>query len=854
MNGLRKALSGRSLWITVGIVLLITVGGAGYWLGKSEDLVDDAGLVIVAKAEAQEVHPHAGKQKNPDGSWKYTNSLIHETSPYLLLHAHNPVNWYPWGPEALERARKESKPIFLSVGYSTCYWCHVMKRQVFSDLEIAELMNRWFINIKVDREERPDLDEIYMTATHLLTGSGGWPNSVFLTPELKPFFAGTYFPPKDRYGRPGFPKVLKGLHEAWEDRRNDVEAQAENIAANIRRIQEGKGASSGTEDLNRELVSRAIRQLVDRYESDYGGFGGAPKFPPSMDLELLMAEYERTGEDRLLKMVTHTLEMMARGGMYDHLGGGFHRYSTDGKWHVPHFEKMLYNQAQISKAYLHAYKLTGEDRFRYTAEDIFRFVKHTLTAPEGAFYSALDSETDGIEGKSYLWTEREIRKVLGKDADLFLDVYALAPMSEGDGKVIYMPRSMKESGEDLGLSVAALRKRLVPLKAALLEVRGKRERPLLDTKVLTAWNGLMIDAYAYGYEILKEEAYLNTSRKAAEFVLAHLGDGEGNLHRTYSDGQVKYDGYQEDYAFLMRGLIGLYRASGERRYLGRAELLSDRMVALFWDEEGGAFYFTTGKEHLIVRTKNPHDSAVPSGNSVAANSLLTLARETSRKDFLEKARVTMQAFAGSLKENPGAFKNMALAIHRYLEREKVPVFHLEFNEREEKISIASVPEGKDLIQTEAFVSVDRLVPGETFQVAVRLKITEGWHINANPASLDFLVPTTLEVNSDLPVDVRSVDYPPGKGVRFEFADEPLSVYEGETMIWAALSLDDSAIPADSGVLRLVISYQACDDQQCLLPTTIELPLEVRIAKKGTQSRFLHPEIFNARAPTVGRKG
>lgn len=846
-------MSVRRLWIPVGVFLLIAVGVTGYWLDKSKDQVIGKALATAAEADTEEVDPHAGKLKNSDGSWKYTNSLIHETSPYLILHAHNPVDWYPWGPEALGLAQEEGKPIFLSVGYSTCYWCHVMERQVFSDPEIAELMNQWFINIKVDREERPDLDEIYMTATHLLTGSGGWPNSVFLTPELKPFFAGTYFPPEDKYGRPGFPRVLTELHEAWENRRDAVQKQAENITSNIRRIQEVRRASPETVKLNRELVNQSLQRIVDSYESDYGGFGRAPKFPPSQDLELLMVEYERTGEDHLLKRVTHTLEMMARGGMYDHLGGGFHRYSTDGKWHVPHFEMMLYNQAQISKAYLHAYKLTGDKQFRYTAEDVFRFVKHTLTSPDGAFYSALDSETDGIEGKSYLWTEKEIREVLGEDTDLFLSVYDLAPMPEGDGKVIFLPRSLKECATDLEISVAALRRRLKPLQTSLLERRQNRKRPLLDTKVLTAWNGLMIDAYAYGYEVLKEETYLLASRKAAEFVWSHLGDSEGNLRRTYNAGEAKYDGYQEDYAFLMRGLLGLYRATGEARYLDQATVLASRMVGLFWDEEGEGFYFTTGKEELIARSKKPHDSAVPSGNSVAAHGLLMLAKETGREGDLEISRRTMQAFAGSMKDNPGAFKSMALAIHRYLKQEKIPVLSLGLDGSKVKFSNLPIPQGKDLIQAEAFLSVDRLVPGETFQAAVSLTIAKGWHINANPASLDFLVPTTFEVNSELPVDVRSVDYPSGKVLRFEFADAPLIVYDGETTIRATVNVDESARTIDSGVLRLRLSYQACNDQQCLAPATIELPLDVRISKGATPSVFLHPEIFGMAPGTSGTK-
>ena len=357
-------------------IILVTVAGIGYWQADAEEPTPGQAVAVVPAPEAglDAIHPHAHKLKNPDGSWKYTNHLLHESSPYLLLHVHNPVDWYPWGPEALERAKQEDKPIFLSVGYSTCYWCHVMERLVFSDPEIADLMNKWFINIKVDREERPDLDEIYMTATQLMTGQGGWPNSVFLTPDLKPFYAGTYFPPEDAHGRPGFPRVLDALHDVWADQRTEVEDRARAISQNIQRIQEGAAPSAGAPGLTRDLVDRVLRHLKDRYDEVNGGFGGAPKFPPSQGLELLMAEYERTGEELLLEMVTHTLDAMAQGGIYDHLAGGFHRYATDGQWLVPHFEKMLYNQAQISKVYLQAYKLTGYPRYRRVAEDILQFV------------------------------------------------------------------------------------------------------------------------------------------------------------------------------------------------------------------------------------------------------------------------------------------------------------------------------------------------------------------------------------------------------------------------------------------------------------------------------------------------
>ena len=418
--------------------------------------------------------------KNPDGSWKWTNRLIHETSPYLLLHAHNPVDWYPWGDDAFARAKKENKLIFLSVGYSTCYWCHVMEREVFSNPEIAAVMNRDFINIKIDREERPDLDEIYMTATQLLTQRGGWPNSVFLTPNLKPFYAGTYFPPTDVPGRPGFPTILDAVHEAWVTRETEVIESANQISDTIElATSRGFRALTAT-PLDRSLTTTALDYLRTTYSEAYGGFGGAPKFPSPANLEFLLSEYERVADESLLKMVTHTLDMMAYGGMYDQIGGGFHRYAVDEKWLVPHFEKMLYDNAQLAKVYLRAHQLTQAPRYRRIAEEIFSFVSREMTAPEGGFYAALDAETDAEEGKYYVWTADEIQKILGKKrAARFAGVYGVDKGPNFEGKnVLYVPNGA--AAEDALKEVESAREKL-------LTARFDREYPLLDTKIIVNW-------------------------------------------------------------------------------------------------------------------------------------------------------------------------------------------------------------------------------------------------------------------------------------------------------------------------------------------------------------------------------
>ncbi|MEE2707995.1 MAG: thioredoxin domain-containing protein, partial [Gemmatimonadota bacterium] len=380
------------------------------------------------------------------------NRLKDEISPYLLLHAHNPVDWYPWGEEALQRARREQKPIFLSVGYSTCYWCHVMERQVFSNPDIAAIMNEHFINIKVDREERPDLDEVYMTATQLMTGSGGWPNSVFLTPDLKPFYGGTYFPPEDLPGRPAFPKLAFSMSQTFQNERAKAEEYAERVTKAIRAIQAEAFVPDDSVGIDRVLVNRAVDRLKSRYDVQNGGFGGAPKFPQPMQLELLLSDYERTGDVRILPIVTHTLDAMARGGMYDHVGGGFHRYATDVRWRVPHFEKMLYNQSDLSRIYLMAYRITGKAFYVHVAEDILAYVTRDMLGDDGAFYSAMDSETDAVEGQYYLWSDAEIKEVLGDDAELFLWVYGLTAMPEGEGGVLYKASAVDTVAFEIGMA------------------------------------------------------------------------------------------------------------------------------------------------------------------------------------------------------------------------------------------------------------------------------------------------------------------------------------------------------------------------------------------------------------------
>ena len=749
--------------------------------------------------------------KNPDGSWKWTNRLINETSPYLLLHAHNPVEWYSWDDEALTRAKKENKLIFLSVGYSTCYWCHVMEREVFSNPEIAEQMNKNFINIKIDREERPDLDEIYMTATQIMIRRGGWPNSVFLTPDLKPFYAGTYFPPTDKPNRPGFPTVLDAVHEAWVTREAEVINTANEITNIIERVISTGFTSLTAKSLDRSIISTGVTHLKTTYNQAYGGFGKAPKFPSPANLEFLLREYERqsklqtanTDAESLLKMVTRTLDMMAYGGIYDQIGGGFHRYSVDAKWLVPHFEKMLYDNAQLAKVYLQAYKITEKPQYRRIAEELFSFIAREMTAPDGGFYSALDAETDAEEGKYYVWTEDEIKKVLSKtDVKQFASIYGVDKGPNFDGKnVLYVPN---------GVESEASLKTVKSARETLLAARFERERPLLDTKIIVSWNGMMIDALAYGYEVLGDEKYLTAASKAAEFILDKIRKPDGELWHTYTAGVAKYDGYLDDYAFLVQGLLGLSSATGEERWLRSATTLTDKMIELFWDDKHGGFFFTKADaKQLIVRTKKPHDSAIPSGNAVAVNNLLML--DPSYRNYAEK---TLRSFAKAMEDTPSSFMHMLFALNGYLSIEDgLPV------------SIPELDASQALVTATA--KIKTRTKGNQIDVEVQVKIAAGWHINANPAGQDNLIPTTITVDKDALIEINNVKYPKGKSMKFEFSPESVNVYEGTFTIPLKLKQKPDTLIKKGVPIILKLNYQACNDTECLLPQELNIPLKIK---------------------------
>jgi uncharacterized protein YyaL (SSP411 family) len=598
---------------------------------------------------------------------EFTNHLVHETSPYLKQHVHNPVDWHPWGPEALELARRLDRPIFLSIGYSACHWCHVMAHESFEDPEIGRLLNEHFVSIKVDREERPDLDQIYMNAVMMLTGQGGWPMSMFLTPDLKPFYGGTYFPPDARYGRPSFKQVLQALVQAWQTRRAEITQAAADLTHQLQQAgrleSTGGGLESGLIQATANLLSRA-------FDATFGGFGRAPKFPHSMELRVLLRAWKRFGDDNALHMARVTLDHMAMGGMYDHLGGGFHRYSTDERWLVPHFEKMLYDNALLTVAYLEAHQATGEPFYRDVVEETLGYVLREMTSPEGPFYSTQDADSEGEEGKFFVWSAAEIESVLGPDlADVFMDVYGVTDEGNWEGhNILNRAKTYEQQARLLHLTVPELRRQIDEGKQKLFAVRSRRVRPGRDEKVLTSWNGLMMHALAQAAPVLDNPAYAEAAARAADFILNRMRRRDGQLWRTYSTGaQPKLNAYLEDYAFVIDALVSLYEATFATRWLQAALDLTRVMIDQFWDPAEGGFFYT-GKDHeeLIARSKDPHDSSIPSGNSMAVTALLRLARLTGRTDFQEKAETTLHLFRGLMANSPTAAGQMLTALDYFL--------------------------------------------------------------------------------------------------------------------------------------------------------------------------------------------
>jgi hypothetical protein len=726
------------------------------------------------------------------------NRLARETSPYLRLHAYNPVDWYPWGAEALTRAREEDRPIFLSVGYSTCYWCHVMERESFSDAAIASRMNRGFVNIKLDREERPDLDEIYMAATQVLSGQGGWPNSLFLTPDLKPFFAGTYFPPDDRSGRPGFPRVLESMEQAWTQRRGDVEEQAASVARALEHYLEER-VEPGVRPPSGGAVHRSLADLADRFDEEWGGFGSAPKFPTPSNLYLLQ---ELAGEsEEAAGMLRATLDQMARGGIYDQLGGGFHRYATDTEWRIPHFEKMLYDNALLLDLYSAEAVRTGDSQAERVAREVFAYLGREMTSPEGALWSAQDAETDGDEGAFFVWTREELRALLGEEDFGFLaPVYGFegAPFFEGDRYVLHLPKRLEERARERRLEGEAFLAELEPLRRRLFDARGRRERPLVDDKVLADWNGMAIFGLARAGARLNDRRMIRAAERAASFVLTELRSSDGGLLHVWREGEAKIPAFLADYAHLLRGSMALYEATGDSAWLSAAAGLAEEQVDRLGDPRGG-FYTAAASGDVLFRSKEVFDGATPGANAVAVLGLLELAERSGDARWLAQAEGALRYFANLVERHPEAVRSMALAARRY-----------------EALTAGAAPSGEHsrpraetASQTPEVVSLEleAAAPdsGGVREVALTAHIAGGWHLDGvRLAGRD--------------VEILEATLPQGVERELAAGQPPVHVLEGEVRF-------EARVRSTGEQPRLILHYQPCDDRRCLAPTTALIDLE-----------------------------
>ena len=767
------------------------------------------------------------------------NRLARETSPYLLHHADNPVDWFPWGPEAFAKAKAEGKPILLSIGYSACYWCHVMERESFRDQAIARTLNDKFVCIKVDREERPDVDQIYMTALQAF-GQGGWPMSMFLMPDGRPFFGGTYFPPKARDGLPAFSAVLDGVATAWRDERPEVEKAAEKLTTLARRSIAGPASAKFGPPiaLDAELADAGLAALAEQFDPEFGGFGfdptnaRRPKFPEPVNLVYLLDAHRRNPQAATkdkptpLAMATTTLDRMARGGIRDQLAGGYHRYATSRYWIVPHFEKMLYDNAQLASAHLLAFEATNDPRWRREAEDTFAFVARSLTAPEGGFYSSIDAETDAAEGAYYVWSREQVAEALGsnQDAEMFSQVYGLKrdPNFEENRYVLLEPRTRAEQAANLMLTPEALEAKLAPARAKLLAVRDRRPAPARDDKVLTSWNGLMIAALADGARVLKDDRHRVAADRAADFLLAKLRTPEGRLLRTHRAGQSKLPAYLEDYAFLAHGLLRLHAASGDPARLAQARDLADRMIADFADPADGGFFFTAGDhESLLARPKDPLDGALPGANSVAIRVLVALGVATNEPRHLDEAGKALKAFAPSMARNPAGAPLMLVGLREYLDARP-----------DADIVAAKPPAAPSVVSAKASLSKPGPVAaGSEFEVAIELDIKPGWHVYANPSGSETSIPTvaTLADPDASPAASATWTYPAGKATILDPTNpESIALYEGKTKLLARVKLKPDVKPGPA-TIKFRVRHQACNDRACLAPANLTVTLDVQVA-------------------------
>ncbi|MBL8817903.1 MAG: DUF255 domain-containing protein [Planctomyces sp.] len=838
-----------------------------------------------------------------------TNRLALESSPYLLLHAHNPVDWYPWGPEAIEKAKAENKIIFLSIGYSSCYWCHVMEREVFSNPEIAQFMNEHFVNIKVDREERPDLDDIYMTSLLVYqqavggNGSGGWPLSMFLTPDGNPVAGATYLPPADTPdGRTGFLTAAGKIVQVWENREETVRESSKVLAAEVRRLS-GPDVIGQKVSPKVESVTAAVTAIEGLYDPEFGGVDfratrpNSPRFPNVPRLRLLLEFSQGTqGTEeqraRALQILKHSLTAMANGGIRDHLGGGFHRYSTDREWHIPHFEKMLYDQAQMLEIYATTALVTEEPYYARVAGEIADFVIREMTRSEGGFCSALDAETNAIEGEYYVWSPKQVAEVLSQaEADRFMSVYSMLETQEFEhGYVLHLAAGDAAKPAVSVEELDALR----PLREQLLQKRAERPRPLLDDKVLTEWNGMMIQALAQSSRLPGRSGDLAVAERAAEFLLTTMRSPEGHLMRSWRNNKAVYRGYLDDYAWLVSAMLTIYDVTQKPLWYERAKQLTDEQIELFYDQEVRVFYYTSDEhEELIARSSPVYDSVFPSGVSVTTLNLQRLnaierASGTATSERIHRydeiVGSVLERTCSKLVDSPAACAGLALSVRQYVgelaldgevpeqedasdepgescgggfdngdetsEPGTVTTFKPVLNEAGGAVGFLRDENAERPVTAKSFLYFDKLERGGQCPIAIELTIGEEWHINANPRHPEFVVPTELKITSKQKVKLTKVRYPKHELLNVAGSDEPYHVYGGKVIIYGLLEIDGSET-AEEAEMEIKLTYQACNENECLPPDQIVLKGKVPVVKTGDPLKKINEVKFRQLTP-VGK--
>jgi uncharacterized protein YyaL (SSP411 family) len=737
---------------------------------------------------------------NSDGTARYTNRLILEDSPYLLQHAHNPVDWHAWSEAAFARAKQESKPIFLSIGYSTCHWCHVMERESFEDTAIAAFLNEHFIPIKVDRESHPDVDQVYMTAVMLLTGHGGWPMSTFLTPEGKPFHGGTYFTPRQ------FTSLLQQIARLWQERRGDLERQAEQVAS---AIEANNSLAGQAKALDRTVLARAVDMMRQTFDEMQGGFGQAPKFPREPWLYLLLDQAERNADPVALKMLETTLDHMARGGIHDQVGGGFHRYSTDYEWLIPHFEKMLYNQAHLSRIYLLAWRITGREQFRRVATRTLDYVLREMTAPQGGFYSATDADSEGGEGRFFTWTQAETAAALTpQDETLANTLYGVTAQGNFEGRnILHLKLDLEAYANEHDLALPSLRKQIDRINLKLLQTRNRRPPPLRDDKLITAWNGMMISAFAQAAQVLGRAEYRQAAIEATEFIWQHNRRGKGMLWRVHLDGDSSIPGTLEDYAYLAEAMLLLYDLTRQNKWLQRTEELAQALIDRFLDE-GNDSFFMNEADSGITTMERPRDegsdNAMPSGSSVAIGVLQRLGQRTGRLEYGNLTDALIARFAPSIEANPTAYGYLLSAAANHLQGELG--------------GLAYAAQGGIRVEGGLTSTSDQLY------VDVDIQIPDGWHINSDRPGVKDSIATRLSLQEKAQGwRMGPVSYPEAEHQLLAFEKQPLYVFSGKVRLRAPVSSDENDRPTTL-ILPIELHLQACNDQVCLAPETITLTL------------------------------